>query len=200
MEASSSDDQQPEAKKIVVVGDGTVGKTCLLITYTTNEFPTRYVPTIFDSYSFKTTAGERSVLVNLWDTAGQEEYDRLRVMSYPQPDVFILCFSVVCPKSFSNVRSKWLPEVRHHCPTACVLLVGTKRDLREDLQTLQCLEREGEVAVRRADAERLAKEMGAVGYIECSSMRRVNLAEVFEVAIKACLRQKKARKKRCVFV
>ena len=64
------------------------------------------------------------VSLGLWDTAGQEDYDRLRPLSYPQTDVFLICFSVVSPSSFENVTSKWCPEIKHHCADAPILLIG----------------------------------------------------------------------------
>lgn len=78
----------------------------------------------------------RMVSLGLWDTAGQEDYDRLRPLSYPQTDVFLICFSIISPASFENVRTKWHPEVKHHCPNTPFLLVGTKLDLRDDQETL----------------------------------------------------------------
>jgi Ras family len=67
-------------------------------------------------------------------SAGQEDYDRLRPLSYPQTDVFLVCFSVTSPASFENVKEKWFPEVHHHCPGVPCLIVGTQVDLREDSQ------------------------------------------------------------------
>ncbi|VDP75303.1 unnamed protein product [Schistosoma curassoni] len=73
----------------------------------------------------------KPVNLGLWDTAGQEDYDRLRPLSYPQTDVFLVCFSLVSRTSFENVRSKWHPEISAYVPRAPIILVGTKRDLRD---------------------------------------------------------------------
>lgn len=69
---------------------------------------------------------ERPVNLGVWDTVGQEDYDQLRPLSYPQTDIFLVCFSVVSLSSFENVRAKWLPEIQHHAPGVPFILVGTK--------------------------------------------------------------------------
>ena len=94
--------------KCVVVGDAGVGKATLLISYTTNKFPQEYVPTIHDSYAVTVMIRGEPYTLGLFDTGGQEDYDRLRPLSYPQTDVFLICFSVVEPTSFVNVREKVL--------------------------------------------------------------------------------------------
>ncbi|KRZ93689.1 Ras-related C3 botulinum toxin substrate 1 [Trichinella sp. T8] len=163
--------------KCVVVGDGTVGKTCMLISYTTDSFPQEYVPTVFDNYSAPLTVDGMTVMLGLWDTAGQEDYDRLRPLSYPQTDVFILCFSLVSPVSFDNVTSKWFPELRHHCPDTPILLVGTKLDLRDDQQIIKNLGDQGLSPITRSQGNKLAQKLHAIKYMECSALTQENLRQ-----------------------
>merc|ERR1719203_544043 len=85
----------------------------------------------------------KPINLGLWDTAGQEDYDRLRPLSYPQTDVFLICFSVVSKASFENVKAKWVPEIEHHAPGVPLILVGTKSDLRNDNETLAQLQTKG---------------------------------------------------------
>ncbi|ESX01016.1 hypothetical protein KL921_000276 [Ogataea angusta] len=183
--------------KCVVVGDGAVGKTCLLISYTTNKFPEDYVPTVFDNYAVTVMIGDEPYTVGLFDTAGQEDYDRLRPLSYPQTDVFLICFSVVVPSSFDNVREKWFPEVSHHAPQVPCLIVGTQIDLRKDPTALSNLMRQGQKPITPQQGEKLAKDLKAVKYVECSALSQEGLKNVFDEAIVAALEPpviKKAKK------
>ena len=98
--------------KLVAIGDGAIGKTSLLISYGKDSFPSEYVPTVFDNYSVSVEVEGKYVNLSLWDTAGQEDYDRLRPLSYPGTDVFLVCYSMVDPESFKNVQKKWLKEIQ----------------------------------------------------------------------------------------
>ncbi len=121
--------------------------------------------------------------VDLWDTAGQEEYKRLRALSYPDTDVFLICYSVVNPSSYENVKTQWVPELKHHCVSAHTIVVGTKTDLRSD-PSRKSAEAE---PFTKEDGERLAKEVGARMYVECSSFTQDGLKNVFEQAVRVAL-------------
>ncbi|KAL6482737.1 hypothetical protein MHYP_G00076090 [Metynnis hypsauchen] len=187
--------------KCVVVGDGAVGKTCLLISYTTNKFPSEYVPTVFDNYAVTVMIGGEPYTLGLFDTAGQEDYDRLRPLSYPQTDVFLVCFSVVSPSSFENVKEKWVPEITHHCPKTPFLLVGTQIDLRDDPSTTEKLAKNKQKPITPETAEKLARDLKAVKYVECSALTQKGLKNVFDEAILAALEPPEPKKKRkCVLL
>ncbi len=164
-----------QAKKCVVVGDGAVGKTCLLWTYTTNIFQGDCTPTVCSIFNFPVTVkiGGKPYTLGLCDTMGQEDYDRLRPLSYPQTDVFLVCFSVVNPSSYENVKEKWVPEILHHCQKTPFLLVGTQVDLREDGNTLDKLAKNKLRPITPEQGEKLSKEVNAVKYVECSALTQV---------------------------
>nr|VZI42295.1 unnamed protein product [Spirometra erinaceieuropaei] len=184
--------------KCVVVGDGAVGKTCLLISYTTNRFPSEYVPTVFDNYAVTVMVGGDPMVLALFDTAGQEDYDRLRPLSYPQTDIFLICFSVVNPASFENAREKWYGELQHHCPNVPFLLVGTQSDLRDDPDTIEKLAKNKQKPLTPQQGEKLAREIGACKYLECSALTQKGLKDVFDEAILSGLQpNNKKPKPRC---
>ena len=144
----------------------------------------------FDNYSTNVLVDGTPVNLGLWDTAGQEDYDRLRPLSYPQTNIFLLCFSINSISSFENIKSKWQPEVSHHAPGVPSLLVGTKLDMRDPSQA--------KTQVSYPQGVQMAKEIGAVKYLECSALTQKGLKNVFDEAIRAALAPpKKNKKSRC---
>ncbi|KAH1221169.1 Rac-like GTP-binding protein RAC2 [Glycine max] len=186
--------------KCVTVGDGAVGKTCMLISYTSNTFPTDYVPTVFDNFSANVVVDGSTVNLGLWDTAGQEDYNRLRPLSYRGADVFLLAFSLISKASYENISKKWIPELRHYAPTVPIVLVGTKLDLREDRQYL--IDHPGTTAIATAQA-RYIFLVPNLNPTKCWAGRRTeegnwcccNVKAVFDAAIKVVLQPPKSKKK-----
>jgi len=185
-------------KKLVIVGDGACGKTCLLIVFSKDQFPEVYVPTVFENYVADIVVDGKQVELALWDTAGQEDYDRLRPLSYPDTDVILMCFSIDNPDSLENITEKWTPEVKHFCPSVPIILVGNKKDLRNDQNTVEELAKLKLQPVRADDGRAVAERIGAAAYVECSARTKEGIREVFEVATRNALKTKKnKRKKKC---
>uniref|UniRef100_A0A2K5HM08 Ras homolog family member Q n=1 Tax=Colobus angolensis palliatus TaxID=336983 RepID=A0A2K5HM08_COLAP len=144
-----------------------------------DAFPEEYVPTVFDHYAVSVP----QYLLGLYDTARQEDYDRLRPLSYPMTDVFLICFSVVNPASFQNVKEEWVPELKEYTPNVPFLLIGTQIDLRDDPKTLARLNDMEEKPICVEQRQKLAIEIGACCYVECSALTQKGSKTVFDEAI-----------------
>lgn len=183
--------------RVMLLGSELVGKTSLVVCLTTRLFPRDSLPTVFDSFSTQLRLGERTVVLNVWDTASQEEHRlSVRQFYYPLADIFLICFSIGDPSSFERVWADWYREVRQHRPDVPVLLVGTKKDLRQE----QAAASQRQAApVSYQQGARLARRMRAVKYLECSALQREGVGEVFEEAARAVLRGGRSKRTRaCV--
>ncbi|KAK0131590.1 Rho-related GTP-binding protein RhoU [Merluccius polli] len=223
----------------VLVGDGAVGKTSLVVSYTTNGYPAGLHPhrlgPLHRSYRnpvwliVMVVVDGKPVRLQLCDMAGQvrlhlyhTRYNAVTSVTTPlllsrgryfchnavtvllnrRPreapplvftagaDVFLLCYSVVRPLLLPRPGpNAWVPEVRRHRPGAPLVLVGTQLDLREDVQVLIQLARDQEQPVGTDDGRRLAREIGAAGFTECSALTQKNLKDAFDSAILASVDQ-----------
>ncbi|KAJ2916308.1 hypothetical protein MD484_g4109, partial [Candolleomyces efflorescens] len=187
-------------RKLVIVGDGkscphislagldkffsqtgACGKTSLLCSFALGEFPKEYQPTVFDNYVAEIRLDEKPIHLALWDTAGQEEYEGLRPMSYSKSHVILIAFAIDTPDSLENVTHKWNDEVRSICgPVIPVILVGCKADLRpenlkHDNPDVPC------PYVTKEQGERVAAAIGARAYKECSALRIEGVDEIQQV-------------------
>ncbi|XP_040569490.1 rho-related GTP-binding protein RhoU [Lepeophtheirus salmonis] len=189
----------PDSKRIkcVFLGDGAVGKTSLIVAYTTDGYTSEYVPTAIDTYDVVVRVDGVPLTFEMCDTPGQEDFDDLRPLVYPNTDVFILCFSVVSPTSFKNIKEKWIPELKKRSSRKTpVLLVGTQSDLREDVNTLLELNRNYEAPVTENEAKKMASALGCKGYVESSALTQKNLKEIFDEAITLGIKHNKKRTKK----
>ncbi|KAF7338988.1 GTP-binding protein Rho1 [Mycena venus] len=160
-------------RKLVIVGDGACGKTSLLIVFSHGTFPEVYVPTVFENYVADIEVDGKNIELALWDTAGQEDYDRLRPLSYPDAHVILICFSVDSPDSLHNVKEKWIAEA----------------DLRGDPRVIRELQKANQRPVTTDEGRSTANAIGAYKYLECSAKAGQGVKEVFEDAGIAALRR-----------
>ncbi|KAG7319333.1 hypothetical protein KOW79_017807 [Hemibagrus wyckioides] len=159
-----------------------------------DQFPEVYVPTVFENYVADIEVDGKQVELALWDTAGQEDYDRLRPLSYPDTDVILMCFSIDSPDSLENIPEKWTPEVKHFCPNVPIILVGNKKDLRNDEHTRRELAKMKQEPVKAEEGRDMANRIYAFGYMECSAKTKDGVREVFEMATRAALQARKGKK------
>ncbi|KZT59391.1 putative GTPase Rho1 [Calocera cornea HHB12733] len=181
-------------RKLVIVGDGACGKTCLLIVFSKGTFPEVYVPTVFENYVADVEVDGKRVELALWDTAGQEDYDRLRPLSYPDSHVILICFGIDNPDSLDNVQEKWISEIMHFCSGLPIILVGCKKDLRRDPRTIEELRRTSQRPVTPEEGMAVAQKINARHYLECSARTGEGVREVFQYATRAALLSNRPKK------
>ncbi|EEY15264.1 GTP-binding protein RHO1 [Verticillium alfalfae VaMs.102] len=190
---AASNPQNVIRRKLVIIGDGACGKTSLLSVFTLGYFPTHYVsppiaiPTVFENYVTDCRVDGKSVQLALWDTAGQEDYERLRPLAYSKAHVILIAFSVDTPDSLDNVKHKWIEEASRLCPDVPIMLVGLKKDLREDPVAIEEMRKKSLPFVTTAQGDSVAREVGARKYLECSSLSGEGVDDVFEAATRAAL-------------
>ncbi|KAL3444748.1 cell division control protein 42 [Aspergillus insuetus] len=182
--------------KCVIIGNSGVGKTSLLITRTKKVFP-EDAPKLLEFEKTTITFNNQPHTLHLWDTTWEQGYTRLCPLWYPQTDVFLLSFSIESWDSLDCVRERWWPGILHMCPGVPFVLVGLKKDARDDSDLVRELERRKMGPVSFEDAIELARELKCA-YVECSAKHGEGVDKIFEEALAAALRPRKAPKKsRC---
>lgn len=174
----------PVSRKIVILGDGASGKTSLLNVFTRGYFPHVYEPTVFENYVHDIFIDGQPVQLSLWDTAGQEEFDRLRSLSYSDTHTIMLCFSVDSRDSLENVQTKWVGEIADHCEGVKLVLVALKCDLRNNEETGEGSKK---TYVTYEQGLEVAKKIGALRYLECSAKMNRGVNEAFTEAARCAL-------------
>lgn len=178
--------------KCVLVGDCAVGKTSLLVRFTSETFPDTYRPTIYENTGVDVFMDGVQISLGLWDTAGNDTFRQIRPMSYQQADVILLCYSVANPSTLTSIQDKWISEIRHYLPRVPVLVVATQTDHRE-------MGPYRDRCTSATQGKRVAQEIRAKGYLECSALGNRGVQQVFECAVRTAVNQARKRSRRRLF-
>ncbi|KAB0796714.1 hypothetical protein PPYR_04522 [Photinus pyralis] len=173
--------------KVVIVGDSFVGKTSFTMRLVNDVFPEKHVPTVSDKSKVDFSFEGFRFTIDVFDSAGGEDFHRLRHLLYPMTDLFFLCFALNDLTSYNNVVNYWLPELRHHQPSVPIILIGTKSDLEQTVM---------------ADCKSLMQSYPKVKILlRCSAKTASGVHDIVEAAVAICLRKRKLKqKKKCIIL
>lgn len=178
---------QPNEVKLVIVGDSRCGKTSLLSTFVHRLFP-KPVPTVFDNHTTLMQWRQQTIRLSTWDTSGREEYDTLRPLAYAEASVILICFALDDRDTLVNVERKWAPEIRRHLPGVPVVLVGNKRDARDNNTLSSETGKNQKSLVATPEGKATAENIRAKAYVECSALMQRGFNKVFDTAIEVALK------------
>ncbi|RUS85125.1 hypothetical protein EGW08_007130 [Elysia chlorotica] len=184
--------KDPMVRKIAIVGNSGAGKTCFIHRYMHDEFDENtsqeFIPTALKMEEKTHSIGNgKEIILNIYDTGGQETFRHLRKLNYPKSDAAIICFGLDSEESLKDVSKNWVPEMRRICPEIPLLLAGLKKDLRDySVYADKCLP--------ESSGHKVAKKLKMVGYIECSSWNGENVEQVFAKMAEAAAKKKNTKK------
>ena len=159
--------------KLIVIGDVSVGKSCLTMKATKDYFENYYSPTVgFEFYYFNCKIDEQNIKLSIWDTCGQEEYRSLIQNFYRNSSLAILVYAIDNKSSFDNLE-KWLNEIKTKGnPDVKIFLIGNKKDLEEKRQ------------IPYKTGEKFSNENNLNLFLETSAKTGINVKDVFLNAAK----------------
>jgi len=186
-----------QAPKVLIVGDGAIGKTCLLDKFCSKtinwEDDPEYEPTTFNNFVLDWTndtelegilSGD-NMQIEMWDTAGQEAFEQLRKLSYPGTSIYLVGYSTIEGPSLSNIQHKWVPELKETDPDPWIIIVGTKSDLRGTAHT----------CVSMDDIKAMCKLQNACAWVETSAKEedpvKGGIVELKQTVAKLVLKKRK---------
>ena len=197
--------KQLRSIKCVLVGDSKSGKTALLYTLSKGIFPTQHLPTVINNVNVGWKFEENQATISFWDTPGDEKEEEARSMAYQNADVILITFSLNKLKDVSHIKKKWFNEVQNYSSNASILLIGTNLDKREDLSydhnvvnksTIDYQRRKEEDMVSYSKGLTIAKEIGAISYIESSAKNDVGFKEIKDQILRSYLKRNRRYGKR----
>ena len=157
--------------KVVLLGDSGVGKTCIISRYISGSFEKNLSSTNGASYCSKMVKFEtlgKNLLLDIWDTAGQEKYKSLTKFFYKDASIVILVYDITRKESFDNLTEYWYNQLQENCAKNIVLgIAGNKCDLYEDEK------------VKESDVREFAEKVGAIFELT-SAQNNTGINDLFE--------------------
>jgi len=185
-------------RKVVFIGDMCSGKSSLISAYCKDRFNETYVPTILRSCLTDASLDGQKVELVVIEVSGRDDYAKLRQCAYHKTDAIVLCYSCDNMVSLNRIHSYWLPEIEECVPNVARILVGTRKDVREN-SIDQFSSTPSQECQQRIVSESLGKEMseriGAEAFIECSSRYRDGTRLVFETVAKVAMQKSRRKRK-----
>ena len=171
-------DQEEIKMKILLIGESKVGKTCLINSYVIRSFNINQLSTVgLDFRTKKLDIQGKQIILNIYDTAGQERFRNLATGYMKSADGFLVCFDLTSESTLENVTN-WINSIKNTArKNASMLIIGNKSDLNEDRE------------VTTEQGKQFAAKNG-IDYLETSSKMHIGVDEAFETLVKKILEQR----------